>query len=200
MLLIGTPEPGVSVTPPAFYAAIAKEFALPYEEAAIGEVLQDASLKSDPIHPNARGYRVIAERVAERLQQERSHLSRSRSSGRSTSHIVAQRAPAVAEPLQPVHGVGVDALAAPVDAGKKIRRGAARADQHVAAVLAPGRAPPRQRPRSRRAARAQVRRPQRGAVAADQDRAAWRAAGAWCMRSPRSLPRCTRSRTPSRLA
>jgi len=69
VLLIGTPEPGFSVTPPAFYAGIAKEFALPYEDAAIAQVLKDASLKSDPIHPNAQGYGVIAERIAERLRK-----------------------------------------------------------------------------------------------------------------------------------
>jgi lysophospholipase L1-like esterase len=69
VLLIGTPEPGISVTPPAFYAGIAKQFALPYEEAVIGEVLRDASLKSDPIHPNAQGYGVIAGRIAERLRK-----------------------------------------------------------------------------------------------------------------------------------
>ena len=69
VLLIGAPEPGLSVSPPAFYAGIAKEFRLPYEEDIIGRVLKDASLKSDPIHPNARGYRVIAERLAEQLKQ-----------------------------------------------------------------------------------------------------------------------------------
>ena len=69
VLLIGTPEPGLMPSPPAFYAAIAKEFGLPYEAAAMAEVLKDGALKSDPIHPNARGYRVIAERVAERLRQ-----------------------------------------------------------------------------------------------------------------------------------
>jgi acyl-CoA thioesterase I len=69
VLLIGTPEPGLTVSPPGFYAAIASDFALPYEEAAIGEVLRNASLKSDPIHPNAGGYRVIAQRIAERLRQ-----------------------------------------------------------------------------------------------------------------------------------
>jgi lysophospholipase L1-like esterase len=68
-VLIGTPEPGLFVTPPAFYAGIAEEFGLPYESAVIGEVLRDAALKSDPIHPNARGYRVIAERLAERLKK-----------------------------------------------------------------------------------------------------------------------------------
>ena len=69
VLLIGTPEPGLTVSPPAFYAGIAKEYRLPYEEAIMGQVLKDNNLKSDPIHPNARGYRLIAEKVAERLKQ-----------------------------------------------------------------------------------------------------------------------------------
>ncbi|HKU47190.1 MAG TPA: arylesterase, partial [Burkholderiales bacterium] len=68
VLLIGTPEPGFSVSPPPFYAALAKEFRLPYEAGVIGEVLKDRALKSDPIHPNARGYRIIAERLAETLK------------------------------------------------------------------------------------------------------------------------------------
>jgi lysophospholipase L1-like esterase len=69
VMLIGTPEPGFTVSPPAFYASIAKEYRLPYEAGIIGQVLKDASLKADPIHPNARGYRIIAERVAETLKQ-----------------------------------------------------------------------------------------------------------------------------------
>src|SRR5919106_6518773 len=69
VVLIGTPEPGFTVSPPAFYAGIAKEFRLPYEEGIIGQVLKDASLKADPIHPNARGYRLIAERVADQLKR-----------------------------------------------------------------------------------------------------------------------------------
>jgi acyl-CoA thioesterase-1 len=69
VMLIGTPEPGLTVSPPAFYAGIAKDFRLPYEEGIIGLVLKDTSLKADPIHPNARGYRLIAERLAEQLKQ-----------------------------------------------------------------------------------------------------------------------------------
>ncbi|HVJ10617.1 MAG TPA: arylesterase [Burkholderiales bacterium] len=69
VLLIGTPEPGFSVSPPAFYADIAKELRVPYEEGIIAEVLKDRALKADPIHPNARGYRLIAERVADQLKQ-----------------------------------------------------------------------------------------------------------------------------------
>ena len=69
VMLIGTPELGFTLTPPAFYAGIAKEFRLPYEAGVIGEVLRDSSLKSDQIHPNARGYRLIAERLAAGLSK-----------------------------------------------------------------------------------------------------------------------------------
>lgn len=69
VLLIGTPEPGVFPSPPGFYAALAKELRVPYEGDVITEVLKDARLKSDPIHPNAAGYRVIAERVAAVLKK-----------------------------------------------------------------------------------------------------------------------------------
>ncbi|HEV2430483.1 MAG TPA: arylesterase [Burkholderiales bacterium] len=69
VLLIGTPEPGFTVSPPAFYAGIAKEYRVPYEGAIVGEVLKDRALKADPIHPNARGYRIIAERLAATLRE-----------------------------------------------------------------------------------------------------------------------------------
>src|SRR5205807_2194636 len=69
VFLIGTPEPALLPSPPAFYNALAKDLSIPYEGGVITEVLKDTSLKSDPIHPNARGYRVIAERVAERLKK-----------------------------------------------------------------------------------------------------------------------------------
>jgi len=69
VVLIGTPEPGFTVSPPGFYANIASEFRIPYEEDVIGAVLKDSSLKSDQIHPNASGYRLVAERVAELLRK-----------------------------------------------------------------------------------------------------------------------------------
>ena len=69
VLLIGAPEPGLAVSPPAFYAGIAHEYRLPYEGGILGEVLKDRSLEADPIHPNARGYRLMAERIAETLKQ-----------------------------------------------------------------------------------------------------------------------------------
>ena len=69
VVLIGTPERSITVTPPAFYAEIAQQAGLPYEGKVIGEILRNSELKSDPIHPNARGYRLIAERLAELLRR-----------------------------------------------------------------------------------------------------------------------------------
>jgi lysophospholipase L1-like esterase len=63
VVLIGTPEFSFTVTPPAFYAEIAKEFRIPYEGDVLGKILRDGSLKADQIHPNAQGYRLMAERV-----------------------------------------------------------------------------------------------------------------------------------------
>jgi len=69
VLLIGTPEPGLTVSPPEFYVEIAKEFKIPYEGDVMGKVLRDSGLKSDQVHPNAQGYKVIAERVADLLKK-----------------------------------------------------------------------------------------------------------------------------------
>ena len=69
VLLLGTPEKGLLLSPPKFYAQIAKEAGIPYEGKVVGEVLRSAELKSDHIHPNARGYRLMAERVAALLKK-----------------------------------------------------------------------------------------------------------------------------------
>jgi lysophospholipase L1-like esterase len=69
VLLIGTPEPGFTVTPAAFYADIAKEFRIPYEGDVLGKILKDGGLKADQVHPNAKGYLLMAERVAELLRK-----------------------------------------------------------------------------------------------------------------------------------
>jgi acyl-CoA thioesterase-1 len=64
VVLIGVPRPGISPSPAAFYAAIAEEFAVPYEGSILKTVLTDNELKSDWIHPNAKGYARVAEAVA----------------------------------------------------------------------------------------------------------------------------------------
>lgn len=69
VVLIAVPKPGLFPSPPDFYAAIAKEFGLPYEDAALKTILRDNELKSDIAHPNARGYARLAEAVAALLKK-----------------------------------------------------------------------------------------------------------------------------------
>ena len=69
VLLIGTPEIGFTLTPPEFYAGIAKQFGIPYEGDVLTKILRDGSLKADQVHPNAKGYLLMAERVAELLRK-----------------------------------------------------------------------------------------------------------------------------------
>lgn len=68
-VLIGVPRPALLAGAPEFYEELAKEFAIPYEGGIIKDVLYSADTKSDPIHPNAKGYRRMAEAIAELLRK-----------------------------------------------------------------------------------------------------------------------------------
>ncbi len=63
VILLAPPAPGLLLSAPAFYREIAEQVYVPLEDEILPEVLGDPALKSDPIHPNARGYRRIAEAV-----------------------------------------------------------------------------------------------------------------------------------------
>ncbi|MHB8828803.1 MAG: arylesterase [Syntrophales bacterium] len=69
VVIIGVPAPGLSLTPPSFYREIATEMKIPFEEEALTKVLSDGSLRSDYIHPNAEGYRRLAESIAAVLKK-----------------------------------------------------------------------------------------------------------------------------------
>lgn len=69
VVLIGVPEPKLFSGAPEFYEKLAEEFGLPYEGEIFNDVLKNNRLKSDPIHANAAGYKVVAERLAELLKQ-----------------------------------------------------------------------------------------------------------------------------------
>lgn len=69
VVLIGVPAPRLFGGPPEFYARIADDLDLPLESEVFDDVLRDNRLKSDPIHANAAGYRVVAERLAAFLDE-----------------------------------------------------------------------------------------------------------------------------------
>jgi lysophospholipase L1-like esterase len=63
VVLLGVPKPGVFLKPPGFYAEVAKEFGIPYEGEILKRILADPAVKADPIHPNGKGYGLLAEAV-----------------------------------------------------------------------------------------------------------------------------------------
>jgi len=67
VVIISVPSPGLALSPPTFYRETAAEMKIPFDENTLAMVLSDSSLKSDYIHPNAAGYRRLAESIADLL-------------------------------------------------------------------------------------------------------------------------------------
>ncbi len=68
VVLLGVPQPAIfGLESAEFYYALAERLKLPLEAEIIPEVLSDRDLKSDQIHPNTEGYRLIAEAVFNKL-------------------------------------------------------------------------------------------------------------------------------------
>jgi acyl-CoA thioesterase I len=68
-VLVGVPKPALITSAPAFYGELASEFGIPYEGKIVTSVLYKSELKADPIHPNAQGYRMMAEAIAQLLKK-----------------------------------------------------------------------------------------------------------------------------------
>lgn len=68
VVLIGVPKPSLLPGTAAFYETIADDMQVPLEGEVLETILVKNEFKSDPIHPNAAGYRKIAEAVAKLLR------------------------------------------------------------------------------------------------------------------------------------
>ena len=69
VVLLATPKPTLPPSVPSFYAEIAREMKVPFEEGVMKAVLTRNDLKSDLVHPNERGYAEIARAVQELLRR-----------------------------------------------------------------------------------------------------------------------------------
>ena len=67
VVLVGVPAADLSLSPPPFYRQVAEEFHIPYDGSTLPRILGTGSLKSDYVHPNAAGYRRLAEALAKLL-------------------------------------------------------------------------------------------------------------------------------------
>jgi lysophospholipase L1-like esterase len=70
ILLIEVPKPSLLLSVEPLYAELAELNGLAEPITALEDILSDNRLKSDSIHPNAAGYRQLAEAVAQRLRDQ----------------------------------------------------------------------------------------------------------------------------------
>lgn len=68
VVLIGVPKPELFGGVAQLYRKIATDLGIPLEDQVLKDVLYDRAYKSDPIHPNAQGYRKVAEALAALLR------------------------------------------------------------------------------------------------------------------------------------
>ena len=69
VVLVAVPKPALFGGNAAFYQTIARENDLPLESKILKDILFDNEFKADPIHPNAKGYRRMAEAIAALLRR-----------------------------------------------------------------------------------------------------------------------------------
>jgi acyl-CoA thioesterase-1 len=68
VILLGVPKPGLFLNDADLYNNIADNTAVTYIPNLIAKILSDASMKSDPVHPNNSGYRKMASALASTLK------------------------------------------------------------------------------------------------------------------------------------
>jgi len=68
VILLGVPKPGLFLSSAKLYANIAESTNVIFMPNLIADVLSDASMKSDSVHPNKAGYREMAFTIANTLQ------------------------------------------------------------------------------------------------------------------------------------
>jgi len=67
--IIGVPKPGLVLSTARFYKTISEDMGVPLEGSLLPDILADSKLRVDPIHPNAEGYRFLAEGLAAFLRK-----------------------------------------------------------------------------------------------------------------------------------
>ena len=63
VVLIGVPKPALFLKPAPFYQEIAAQQDIPFNVEAVSKILSTPGLTSDPVHPNANGYKRLAEAI-----------------------------------------------------------------------------------------------------------------------------------------
>lgn len=64
VILIGVPEFSLFLNTSPIYQLLAEQNNIPLEKNSLADIVANNSLKSDHVHPNSEGYRVLAEKIA----------------------------------------------------------------------------------------------------------------------------------------
>ncbi|MDY6904463.1 MAG: arylesterase [Thermodesulfobacteriota bacterium] len=68
VVLVAVPKLSIFGDPPDFYKAVARKYGVPIDMDTLEDLERDRSMKSDPIHFNAKGYEKLARAVANMLE------------------------------------------------------------------------------------------------------------------------------------
>ncbi len=63
VVLVGVPRANLVLSVPDLYSQLAVKYSIPIDTEILPTILADGTLKSDPIHPNAAGYKLLAEDI-----------------------------------------------------------------------------------------------------------------------------------------
>lgn len=69
IVLLGVPQPGLWLRAAPLYQELAEEYRIPCNNEILAKILSRRELKGDAIHPNAAGYRQLAETLARLIGQ-----------------------------------------------------------------------------------------------------------------------------------
>lgn len=68
-VLIGVPKPGLLLRDGKIYGELARELSVPYSKNVLSRILSNPVLKADQIHPNAEGYKALAQAIQSILRE-----------------------------------------------------------------------------------------------------------------------------------
>ena len=69
VILVGVPEFSLFLDTSPIYQSLAEQNKIPLEENSLSNIIGNNALKSDHIHPNSDGYRVLAENITSLLER-----------------------------------------------------------------------------------------------------------------------------------
>jgi len=68
VVLVGVPNFSLMLNVPELYSELATKYNIPIERHTMQQIIRDPALKADQVHPNAQGYKLLADSIYTLLQ------------------------------------------------------------------------------------------------------------------------------------